>query len=166
MQSLRYDGYDVVFQEVPGETTLVFNITGCLHKCPGCHSEYLWDYHGKLLKDDLGKLLNKYDGLITTVCLMGGDQNIDELIETFRYIKSRGLKTCLYTGLDDLDSLGATNMVNLLNTLDYYKTGHFDIVLGGLDSPCSNQKFYARRKYDNEFEECSYKFWKAPYKVD
>lgn len=52
MINLKYCSYDIVFQEVPNETTLVFNISGCPHKCEGCHSKYLWDYVGKYVKED------------------------------------------------------------------------------------------------------------------
>ena len=46
---LRYDGAAVVFSEVPDEISLAISITGCPRRCPGCHSEYLWEYHGNLL---------------------------------------------------------------------------------------------------------------------
>ena len=37
--------------------------------------------------DDLDKLIEKYKGLITCVCFMGGDQNIHEVVRCFQIIK-------------------------------------------------------------------------------
>ena len=37
---VRYHNFDVVFAEIPGETTLAINITNCPNRCPGCHSPH------------------------------------------------------------------------------------------------------------------------------
>ena len=80
MTPLMYKGYSVVFQEVPGEVSLAINISGCQHHCPDCHSKYLWNNEGAaFLERDLGSIIDKYDGLITCVCFMGGDHNIVKL---------------------------------------------------------------------------------------
>ena len=52
MNKLKYLGYSIVFQEVPDEVTLAINISGCPHKCEGCHSKYLWEYDGHYVSDD------------------------------------------------------------------------------------------------------------------
>ena len=87
MNKLKYTHYDIVFQEVPNEITLVFNISGCPHKCEGCHSQYLWDYIGNYVTDDMEEIIKKYNNLITCVCFMGGDQNLNELTELLFKIK-------------------------------------------------------------------------------
>ena len=48
------------------------------------------------------------------------------------------IKTAWYCGLDIIprDKLG------ICQYLDYIKLGHFDIELGGLDSPITNQRLY------------------------
>lgn len=132
---LKYLGYSVVFQEVPNEVTLAINISGCPHKCEGCHSKYLWEYEGSYILDDLEQLIRKYDGLITCVCFMGGDQNFNELTQCFKIIKSYGLKTCLYSGLDSMPQ----HMT--LDLFDYIKLGHYDSNLGGLNQATTNQIF-------------------------
>lgn len=143
MNNLRYTHYDIVFQEVPNEVALVFNISGCPYKCKGCHSTYLWDYSGDLLWDNLDAILKKYiinnhEKLITCVCFMGGDQNIEELEKCLRYIKEEyGLKTCIYSGNDNMNTFRTVTKY-----LDYIKIGRYDQRLGGLNNPNTNQRFY------------------------
>ena len=38
---VRYYNFDIVFAEIPGETTLAINIANCPNRCPGCHSPHL-----------------------------------------------------------------------------------------------------------------------------
>ena len=118
---LKYLGYTIALQEVPNEISLVINISGCLHRCNGCHSTYLWEYDGELLKENLRDLLSKYKDMITCVCFMGGEQNIDELYRYLRYTKSIGLKTCLYSGCDSIEDIEI-----LLPYLDLVKIGRYD----------------------------------------
>jgi hypothetical protein len=42
------------------------------------------------------------------------------------------------------------------------KIGHYDMGLGGLDSPTTNQRLYrfSYDDYDMYFEDITYKFWK------
>lgn len=138
---LKYLGYSIVFQEVPNEVTLAINISGCPYKCEGCHSEYLWEYEGDYISDDLYNLINKYNKLITCVCFMGGDQNPIDLIYCLNIVKQFGLKTCLYSGKDSLSSLTSAG---ISDCCDYIKVGHYDKRLGGLESLITNQKFYSR----------------------
>ena len=46
---LKYTNTEIVFQEFPDETTLVFNISGCPVHCKGCHSKWLWEDTGTAL---------------------------------------------------------------------------------------------------------------------
>ena len=156
MNKLKYLGYSIVFQEVPGEVTLTLNISGCPHKCEGCHSKYLWEYDGHYVSDDLKALIEKYKGLITCVCFMGGDQNQNELSNLLIYVKQCKLKTALYTGCDSINSLSAT----VLDHLDYCKTGHYDSLCGGLDNPNTNQQMFKWDWKRNKWLDITYKFWK------
>lgn len=151
MNKLKYLGYSIVFQEVPNEVSLAINISGCPYKCRGCHSEYLWEYKGNYLCDDIYDLIQQYDGLITCVCFMGGDQNQSDLLNCFNIVKQFGLKICLYSGNDNQDSLN-----DIINYCDYLKIGHYDEVLGGLDSHTTNQRFYSR--VANAFVDTTYLF--------
>ena len=155
MNKLKYLGYSIVFQEVPDEVTLAINISGCPHKCEGCHSKYLWEYEGNYISDDLEDLIKKYDGLITCVCFMGGDQNQTELTDLLTHIKNKGLKTALYTGLGSIIYLHSKILANL----DYCKIGWYDSSRGGLDNPNTNQQMYKKNK-NQAWNDITYKFWK------
>jgi len=151
---LKYIGYTTAFQEVPNETSLIFNISGCPHMCEGCHSQYLWEYEGKYVSDDIDSVIELYKGLITCVCFMGGDQNLLELKSLLQKCKENGFKTCLYSGLDDMHELDS-----LLELLDYIKIGSYKIKLGGLNSKTTNQRFYMKNS-SGEFIDTTYVFQK------
>jgi anaerobic ribonucleoside-triphosphate reductase activating protein len=134
---LKYLGYATVFQEVPNEISLAINISGCPHHCEGCHSKYLWEYKGNYISNDIDKLIDQYDNLISCVCFMGGDQNINELAELLKQVKNRNLKTCIYSGRDDKEYFD-----NILPLIDYLKIGRYIEKLGGLNSKTTNQRMY------------------------
>ena len=100
MGRLKFDGYDIVMQEVPGEISLALNITGCPHHCPGCHSPYMWEDRGEFVADKLPELLERYKGMITCVCFMGGDQDDQYLAHLCDYIKTTDpmIKLAIYSG--------------------------------------------------------------------
>ena len=134
---LLYSHYDTTFQEVPCETSLVIEITGCLHHCPDCHSKFLWDYSGEPIARDLQKLIQKYSGLITCVCFMGGDQNIPELMRLAQLCHKNHLKTCVYSGctLDEFVALiPKRDFAANMSLFDYVKVGPYIKECGGLDS--------------------------------
>jgi anaerobic ribonucleoside-triphosphate reductase activating protein len=143
---LKYLGYGIALQEVPNEISLVINISGCLHHCNGCHSQYLWHYEGELIKNDIDDLILKYEDMITCVCFMGGEQNIDELLIYLKYIKSIGLKTCLYSGCDSIKDIQS-----LMPYLDWVKIGKYEESLRTDDNiqydiklATSNQNIYKK----------------------
>ena len=122
MQSLplKYVSSCVVMQEVPDEISLAINISGCPHKCEGCHSNYLETYDGEYLSENIDKLIEEYSDLISCVCLMGGDQNMSELKDLLVHIKKIGLKTCVYSGADNLDLFS-----DCFEYLDWLKLGSY-----------------------------------------
>lgn len=149
-KKLKYLGYTIACQEVPNEISLIINISGCPHHCEGCHSQYLWEYEGKYISDELDDILKEYEGLISCVCFMGGDQNINELNEMLKHcIDVYGLKTCVYSGYDDIDIFD-------LSLLNYLKIGKYDATKGGLNSTTTNQKFYVCE--NKKLEDVTYLF--------
>ncbi len=133
---MNYYKADIVLQEVPNEISLCFSICGCTLRCSGCHSPFLWkEENGKLLSEGDYKLhLSKYHGLISCVLFMGGEWEHDNLLNLLKIARKRNLKTCLYTGLDDVSDA-------LKSELTWLKTGVWKSELGGLNSSSSNQKF-------------------------
>lgn len=135
---LKYIGYSIVFQEVPNEVSLAINVSGCTYKCRGCHSRYLWNYNGEFMMKNLNNIIQENLDFITCVCFMGGDQNQEELLYHLKYIRDKyGLKTCLYTGCDDITQLNA-----FFPYLNYLKVGRYNEELGGLNALTTNQKMY------------------------
>lgn len=71
---LKFYNFDIVFQEIPDETTLAVNLTNCPNHCKGCHSPHLWADTGTPLEEESIKtLLIPYINGITCFCFMGGD---------------------------------------------------------------------------------------------
>jgi anaerobic ribonucleoside-triphosphate reductase activating protein len=134
---LKYANYDIVFQEVPNEMSLAVSISGCQIRCSGCHSRYLWEDKGEVLSIFAIEQLLKLEDGVTCLLLMGGEHDIDTLIEIFMHFH-RKIKTAWYCGLDMIpkDKLG------IVQYLDFLKVGHFDMELGGLNSPTTNQRLY------------------------
>ncbi len=126
----------VVFQEVPGEISLCFSITGCKVGCNGCHSTELWnENYGVALSNEKFILwLKKYQGLISCVVFFGGEWQKNTLIEKLLIAKNFGLKTCLYSGEKYID-------LCISRHLTFLKTGAWQAQLGGLESLTTNQVF-------------------------
>lgn len=137
--------YDVVFQEVPGETTLALNLSACPNRCEGCHSVHLQEAVGEELTDGLLEgLLARYGGVVTCVGFMGGDIDPAEVSRLAGLVKgwrsfaghSAPLKTAWYSGrarLADGVSVG---------DFDFIKLGPYVEALGGLSEPATNQRFF------------------------
>lgn len=130
-----YD-FHVVMQEVPGEISLCFTISGCPLRCEGCHSPFLWkEGSGSKISNSAYKdILYRYFGFASCVVFMGGEWHKYELIKKLKYAQEQGYKTCLYTGYDEVDS-------KIMKHLTWIKTGGWDRKLGGLNSKTTNQVF-------------------------
>lgn len=133
---MNFSEFTVTTQEVPGELSLCFTITGCPLRCEGCHSPYLWKSEsGRVLTEDLlTQILLKYQQLATCVLFMGGEWQYSELIPLLSKARKLGYKTCLYTGLEQVKS-------EILKQLTWIKYGPWIAEKGGLDSPATNQRF-------------------------
>ena len=135
---LKYVSYDVVFREIPDETTLALNISGCPHRCPGCHSPWLQSDAGQPLTDsELSALLNRYGSTITCVCFMGGDGEPDEVARLATLIRrTTSLKVGWYSGRVALPPDFP------LRPFHYIKLGPYIDRLGPLFSSTTNQRLY------------------------
>ncbi len=149
---LRFADYDIVFQEVPDETTLALNLSGCPHRCEGCHSAYLQQDVGEPLTTEvIDRLLERYSGA-TCVGLMGGDGDLQAVEEMAAYIHTLGLHVAWYTGRTTLPDGWH------LEHFDYIKIGPYIQALGGLKSPNTNQRLY--RVKDGNMEDITARFWR------
>ena len=156
---LKYLNGTIVMQEVPDEISLAIVIAGCTHKCPDCHSKYSWKDEGQPLLEHLPIILKQYGEYISCLCLMGGDQDQYELTEICKAAHKHGLKTCLYTGCDEMSQLN----LRLLDELDYVKLGKYDKLKGPLNSPTTNQRMY-KKEYSpfgdmEDWIDITDKFW-------
>ncbi len=133
---MNFFQFDVVMQEVPGEISLSFSITGCPLRCKGCHSSFLWKSEGgyELTTTCYNRYLEQYREFATCVLFMGGEWEEDALITYLRMAHEKGYRTCLYTGQEEVSP-------GLRCELDYLKTGPWIPEKGGLDSPTTNQRF-------------------------
>lgn len=157
MKTLKYLDTQVVFREVPGETTLAINLTGCPFRCKGCHSPWLRRDEGEPLTFYvLDELIRKNPG-ITCVSFMGGDSLMLTLRSLYEYSKNKypKLKLCWYSGQDpNQDGIAQRLRENgILQFLDYAKFGPYVEELGPLDSVTTNQRFFRiKHKGDDNFE--------------
>lgn len=133
---MRFAQLDIVLQEVPGEVSICFTITGCPLQCKGCHSPYLWKANnGKCLTPEIYKdILLQYKDFATCVLFMGGEWHPEELEKFLKTAKNLKYKTCLYTGYTTIPN-------SILQQLTWVKTGPWKADLGGLTSATTNQKF-------------------------
>lgn len=133
---LRYVCHTVGTLEVPNEISLIYTLSGCPLRCAGCHSADLRNpkLGQRLDPETLAVILDRYAGLATCVCFLGGEWMSDTLIELLKLAREKGFATCLYTGLEAIDDAIAVH-------LDYLKLGPFLSDRGGLDRPGTNQRF-------------------------
>lgn len=129
--------FDILFQEVPNHISLAFYVCGCTLRCPGCHSPELWSERNGFALDEefFQSLLSKYSKKISCILFLGGEWRPTELVRFLTLAEEAGLKTALYTGLDDIPS-------SIKSHLDYLKCGPWTAALGGLSSPTTNQIFW------------------------
>ncbi len=114
-------------------------ISGCNINCIGCHSKETWDSdYGEILTDDiLISLISKYRNKVTCVLFLGGEWQVDRLEQLIKICRDNSLKTALYTGLNSKQM--DRKYPELLDMLDYIKTGKWISKLGGLWSNDTNQ---------------------------
>lgn len=153
---LKYVNTGVVFQEIPDETTLSINISGCPCRCPGCHSRYLWADTGEpLTPEALDGIVRGYGADITCICFMGGDAEPEAVNGLARYLRGAypEMKVAWYSGRSRVPGKVCKD------DFDYIKVGPYIAHLGALNERTTNQRLY-RRLPDGTFEDITQRFWK------
>ena len=131
---MKFDRYDIVYKELPGHIALAFSISGCPHKCEGCHSSHLADDIGEeLTNDKYLTILNKYRGYITAVLFLGGEWYVERLKVLSGL--SEGVKMALYSGSDNVDR-------GIVESFDIIKLGRYNGK--PLDNRETNQRYYVK----------------------
>lgn len=137
---LKYVNYNVVFQEIPNETTLAINLSLCPNRCKGCHSADLQKDIGEILDEKvILQILKKYQHSVTCICFMGGDnapKMVEQLASFIKRMSLYQIKTGWYSGkkyLPENISLRAFNFIKLGSYIEGF---------GPLTSPTTNQRFY------------------------
>lgn len=151
---LRFSSYDIVFQEIPDETTLAINLTGCPNMCKGCHSPHLQENGGEPLTEVvMNELLGRYGSLVTCVCFMGGDNDPLEVERLAAYIHTQvALKVGWYSGKPELPP-GLS-----LQPFQYLKVGSYIEQLGPLNHRTTNQKLF--KVEGEQLTNLTHKFWR------
>lgn len=153
---LKYINTGIVFQEVPDEVTLAINISNCPCRCPGCHSQYLWEDTGQPLDvAAIDAFVSQYGRDITCLSFMGGDADPVAVNRLAQYIHTAypQYKVAWYSGRLRIPS------TVVKTDFDYIKIGPYIRHLGPLNQPTTNQRLY-RRRSDGEFEDITYRFWR------
>ena len=137
----------ITLSEIPGKTSLVVEFANCQQRCPGCHSQHLWDPGESL---NISEVLTHIDSTlsedINCILLMGGTTNgitLETLKKLVEAIYRRfGIPVAIYSGLPEEE----TRMSEMATWygLDFLKTGDYREDRGGLEDPKSNQKLYKK----------------------
>ena len=154
----------ITFTEIPDHITVFFEIGGCKMKCKGCHSPYLHtSIHKDLytsIEDMKAYAENQKAKGATAIVLMGGTYNygvpVENLIGAIKEL-SKTLPVGIFSGLHCDSSIHF--ILKDIEELQWLKIGDYKEALGGLDSPTTNQHFYARSPRGT-WEDCTHLFRK------
>jgi anaerobic ribonucleoside-triphosphate reductase activating protein len=146
---LKYQIYNIVFQEIPDEVTFAVFLSNCPNHCPGCHSPHLWNDEGiELSINQIQKWMDQYKTGISCFCFMGGDSDSETVQEMAAFIKNNygnSIKTAWFSGKNNLPDCFCPEY------FDFIKIGAYDSSKGGLDSLATNQILYKieSKKFEN-----------------
>lgn len=152
---MKFESHSIVFQEIPNEISLAFNISNCPYRCKGCHSSFLQRDEGDEINEGvIDQVMNQYHRIpLTCICFMGGDRHPDQINKLAVHIRNKypKMKIGWYSG-----NYIVSDGVDLTN-LDYLKLGPYIESKGGLNSPTTNQKFYTVEL--GNLSDATYLFW-------
>lgn len=142
---LSVESVHISFIDVPGHTAVSIFLNGCTMRCSHCHNPNLHSYKPESAKETLEviRMLSKYEELVDTVCILGGEplmQDNNKLLSLIKDIHNQGLMVCLYTSYEK-DEVPT----EILNNIDMLKTGRYikELEAGGFLAS-NNQKFFTK----------------------
>ena len=108
----------------PGLRNTVY-VSGCIHKCPGCHNPESWSFTAGKRMTPLEVFQEVYDDF-ADVTFSGGDPMLQwtEVYEVCYMLKERGKNIWLYTGYDYEDIV--TRAPEILQVIDVLVDGKYD----------------------------------------
>lgn len=153
---------------------VVLWISGCNHKCKGCHNPETWDYkYGKLFDQDAKNIISQWlsKPYIKGLTISGGDpldrtdNELLEILDLCKYIKNNfsNKDIWIYTGFTYEELMEKSNNIiyKILMEIDYLVDGPFIKELKDLSIPfrgSTNQriidleinKFHIKKKIEGQ----------------
>lgn len=140
--------------EIPNKKSLVIYISECRNNCKNCHTPYLHQKYGDLLKENFNELFAIYYNYLDVVCFMGEGKNAIQEHEEFNYycniVHKYNKEVALYCGRD-------CNIEKWMECFDYIKIGSYEEKKGPLTNKNTNQKLY--KKENDIYQDITYMFW-------
>ena len=133
-------------------------VSGCNHRCKGCHNQVTWDPNDGLVFDDAAKnelFTNLGKEYISGLTISGGDplmpENIADVLDVVREVKRRfpDKTIWIYTGDIWEDMCGTQSYAELLQLIDVLVDGEFIEDLADVKHPwagSTNQRVIDVRK--------------------
>lgn len=136
---LKYTKTYIGLLEVPGEVSLVIEISQCPFNCRGCKTPELRTSAGKYLFEDvLRYLIDSANKSITCLCFKGGDVEPYTVNSLASYVR----KNYPYMHIAWLSGDIGPSIFMEYQNFDYLKFGKYDKKLGDITSPNTNQRLY------------------------
>ncbi len=152
---LMYASVGISELEMPTKKSLVIYISNCQHRCRNCHTPYLQNCYGDLLKENFETIFNVYYEYFDIVCFMGEGKETEEdkkeMLDYCTFIHSRKKMTALYCGRN-------CQVENWMDKFDYIKIGSYQEEKGPITESTTNQKLL--KKENNKYVDITYIFWK------
>ena len=151
---LLYASVGISELEIPSKRSLAIYISNCQHKCKNCHTPYLHNSYGDILKNNFETIFIIYYQYFDIVCFMGEgketQQDRNEMIQYCKYIHENNKLVALYSGRDcDIESW--------MYCFDYVKIGSYQESNGPIIKSTTNQKLF--KKDLDKYKEITYMFW-------
>ena len=152
---MYYAGVGISELEIPNQKSLVIYISECQNKCTGCHTPYLHQRYGDLLKENFEDIFNLYYNYFDVLCIMGEGKCTKEVQEEIQYYcnysHNHNKQFALYSGRD-------CEIEDWMKDFDFIKVGAYKEEYGPLTIATTNQILY--KKENNSFINITAKFWK------